>query len=170
MSRIEFRDVTVIYDEEKVNKKMCKKKSLLMNLWCLLSTLVMFIILINCASINCNMPQILLILVYIVYFLGLLLGNWLIYRNTIKAFDFMDRIFKIKNIHAGWYLNNEILLRVKYPNRVTDYSLRKFIGIIKNELVEITDKSDRNKPIHIFIDITNKDITSILIDNTDINL
>lgn len=109
-----------------------------MNLWCFLLVLAMFILLI-----------------------------WLvlIYRNTIKAFSFVEWLFRMKEVYAGWY-NNKILVRVQHSNGIDDYSLQGFVRSIKNELV-ITDKSDKSKPIHIYIDVTNADKTDILIENVD---
>lgn len=169
INRIEFKNVTIIYDEGKINKKLCKKKNVLMNLWCLLSSLMMFILLIaGSLIIYNNMPEILSILILLVFFLvfGFVLvsfGYWLIYRNTIKAYAFVEWLFRMKEVYAGWY-NGKILLRVKHSNGVDDYSLQGFVRSIKNEL-EITDKSDRSKPIHIFVDVTHEEKTNILIEN-----
>lgn len=93
------------------------------------------------------------------------MGYWFVYHKNIKAFLFIEWMFRIKNIYAGWY-NNKILLRVKYSNGIDDYSLQGFVRSIKNEL-EITDKSDRSKPIHIYIDITNDKKTNIKIENIE---
>lgn len=93
------------------------------------------------------------------------LGYWLIYHKTIKAFSFVEWMFRMKNVYAGWY-NDKILLRVKHSNGIDDYSLQGFVRSIKNEL-EITDKSDRSKPIHIYVDITNDDKTNVVIENVE---
>lgn len=93
------------------------------------------------------------------------LGFWLIYHKTIKAFSFVEWLFKMKNVYAGWY-NDKILLRVKHSNGIDDYSLQSFVRSIKNEL-EITDKSDRSKPIHIYIDVTSDDKTRVVIENVE---
>lgn len=115
-----------------------------------------------------RMPEILSILIMLVLFgvsgFGLAsLGYWLIYHKTIKAFSFIEWLFRMKNVYAGWY-NDKILIRVKHSNGTDDYSLQGFVRSIKNAL-EITDKSDRSKPIHIYVDVTNDDKTNILIEN-----
>lgn len=175
ISKIEFDNVTILYDEEKVNKKICKRKNRLMNLWCVISafiiSFIIFMLIILCSLITYNkMSEILSILLILILFgvleLGLLsMGYWFVYHKNIKAFLFIEWMFRIKNIYAGWY-NNKILLRVKYSNGIDDYSLQGFVRSIKNEL-EITDKSDRSKPIHIYIDITNDKKTNIKIENIE---
>lgn len=162
-------NVTILYDEEKVNKKLCKKKNILMNLWCAISAVIIFILVILGAFITYDkMPEILSILIMLVLFVALefgltSLGYWLVYHKTIKAFSFIGWLFRMKNVYAGWY-NDKILLRVKHSNGIDDYSLQGFVRSIKNAL-EITDKSDRSKPIHIYIDVTNDDKTNVVIEN-----
>lgn len=169
ISKIEFKDVTILYDEEKVNKKMCKRKNRLINLWCVISAIIMFALVILGAFITYDkIPEILSILMMLILFVlsgfGLAsLGYWLVYHKTIEAFLFVEWLFRMKDVYAGWY-NDKILLRVKHSNGIDDYSLQGFLRSIKNEL-EITDKSNRNKPIHIYIDITKNENTDILIKN-----
>lgn len=140
-----------------------------MNLWCAISVVIMFILVILGAFITYDkMPEILSILIMLVLFVALgfgltLLGYWLVYHKTIKAFSFIEWLFRMKNVYAGWY-NDKILLRVKHLNGIDDYSLQGFVMSIKN-VTEITDKSDRRKPIHIYIDVTNDDKTNIVIEN-----
>lgn len=161
--------MTIIYDEEKVNKKMCKKKNLLMCLWCLLSALMIFSLVIVGEFVTYNkIPEILLILIFFILFIVLgfsfaSFGSWLIYRNTTKTYTFVEWLLSVDEVYAGWY-KDKILLRVKYLNGVDDYSLLGFVRCIKNEL-DITDMSDRSKSIHIFVDVTQEEKTNILIKN-----
>lgn len=140
-----------------------------MNLWCVLSAFTMFVLVVLGAFITYErMPEILSILIMLVLFgvsgFGLAsLGYWLIYRKTIKAFSFIEWLFRMKNVYAGWY-NDKILIRVKHSNGTDDYNLQGFVRSIKNEL-EITDKSNRGEPIHIYIDVTNDNKTEVLIEN-----
>lgn len=140
-----------------------------MNLWCAISAVIMFILVILGAFITYDkMPEILSVLIMLVLFVSLgfglvSLGYWLVYHKTIKAFSFIEWLFRMKNVYAGWY-NDKILLRVKHSNGIDDYSLQGFVRNIKNVL-EITDQSDRSKPIHIYIDVTNDNKTDITIEN-----
>lgn len=171
ISKIEFENVTILYNERKVNKKLCKKKNILMNLWSAISAVTIFILVILGAFITYDkMPEILSILIILVLFgvSGVALpslGYWIIYHKTIKAFSFVEWMFRIKNVYAGWY-NDNILLRVKHSNGIDDYSLQSFVRSINNAL-EITDKSDRSKPIHIFIDVTKNEKADVLIENVE---
>ena len=168
MQKLEFKNVTVLYNEENVNKKMCKNKNILMNIWCIISVLTIFVIMFISIYITQNLLETLSIIISLLLMIGLIfgsifLGYRIIYRRTIKAFLFMDWLFKMKEIQAGWY-NDKILLRVQHSNGIDDYSLQSFLRTIKNELV-ITDKSDKNKLIHIFIDIRSNEKTKIVIVN-----
>lgn len=169
ISKIDFKDVTILYNEENVNRKVCKKKNRLMNLWCTISAIILFVLVVLGAFITYDkMPEILSILIMLILFgasgFGLVsMGCWLVYHNTIKAFSFVEWLFRMKDVYAGWY-NDKILLRVKHSNGIDDYNLQGFVRSIKNEL-EITDKSDKSKPIHIYIDVTNDDKTNVVIEN-----
>lgn len=171
ISEIEFENVTILYDEEKVNKKLCKKKNRLMNLWCAISAVTIFTLVIMGVFITYDkLSEILSILIILVLFIvsefGLVsLGHYLIYHKTIKAFSFIEWLLRMKNIYAGWH-NNKILLRIEHQNGISDYSLQGFMKSIKNEL-KITDKSDRRKPIHIYIDVTQNAKTDVLIQNVE---
>lgn len=170
MNKLEFKNVTVLYDEEKINKKICKSKNRWMNFGCVVTALMIFVIMFISVFITQNLPEALSIVISLILMIGLMfgsafLGNWVIYRNTIKAFSFMDWLFRMKEVYAGWY-NDKILLRVQHSNGIDDYSLQGFVRSIKNELV-ITDKSARSKPIHIFVDITSDEKTKITIENTE---
>lgn len=170
MNKLEFKNVTVLYDEEKVNKKICKSKNRWMNLWSVITALLIFAIMFVSVFITQNLPEALSILISLILMIGLMVGSiflgyWVVYRNTIKAFSFMEWLFRMKEVYAGWY-NDKILLRVQHSNGIDDYSLQGFVRTIKNELV-ITDKSDKSKPIHIFIDITRDEKTEITIENTE---
>ena len=77
-----------------------------------------------------------------------------------------DKLFEeVEEVYAGWF-NNKILLRVQYFNRICDYSLQEFVGKIQNELV-ITDKSEKGRLIHIYIDVTSNEKTEIVIENIE---
>lgn len=115
-----------------------------------------------------------LVLLFIISFLivGCLCGitcftYWLIYHNVCTSFFFVEGLFRAKDIYAGWY-NGKILIREQYSGGYQDYSLQGFVSDIHNKL-EITDKSDGYKPIHIYIDVTDDDKTEILIENTEEN-
>lgn len=168
MQKLEFKNVTVLYNEEDINKKICKSKSRWMNIWSAITVLMIFVIMFIVIWIAHNLPDVLLILISLILMIGLMfgsifLGYWIIYRNTIKAFSFMEWLFRMKEVNAGWY-NDKILLRVQHSNGIDDYSLQSFLRTIKNKLI-ITDKSDKNKPIHIFIDIRSNEKTKIVIVN-----
>lgn len=167
ISKLEFKNVTITYSDEKANKKICKRKNRYMNIWCVLCALFMSIFLFFGAWITCSMSTI-VISIFFILFLGIeigfvFLGYWLIYHKINKTFFFVEWLFKVEEVYAGWF-NDKILLRVQHSNGINDYSLQGFIKNIKNELV-ITDRSDRNKPIHIFIDVTDDEKTKILIDS-----
>ena len=167
---IEFKNVTVTFNNNKVNKKLCKKKNRYMTLWCFMTVLLMFVALTLGFLMTQNVSFFLLTIVESVLILGAIfgftfLGYWLIYHKTIKAFFFVEWLFKVREVYAGWY-NDKILIRVQHSNGIIDdYSLQGFVRSIKNEFV-ITDKSEKGKPIHIYIDVTNDDKTIILIENT----
>ena len=141
-----------------------------MNLWSFMTALFAFILIFTTSYFICDISIILTVITEMIIFLLFVfgfgtLGYWLIYHKTIKAFSFIDWLFRMKNVYAGWY-NDKILLRVKHSNGIDDYSLQGFVRSIKNEL-EITDKSDRSKPIHIYVDITNDDKTNVVIENVE---
>jgi hypothetical protein len=69
----------------------------------------------------------------------------------------------VDNVYAGWD-DDKILLRVNHQNQINSYNLHSFVGSINNDL-EITDMSDKNKPIHISIDVIDDDKTYIVIEN-----
>lgn len=170
MNKIQFENVTILYDEEKVNKKLCKNKNRLMNLWSFITALLILAFMFVCVMFLYGISTVLAVATSLIVFLVIgigftYLGYWLIYHKTIKAFSFIEWLFRVKNVYAGWY-NDNILLRVKHSNGIDDYSLQGFARSIKSEL-EITDNSDKGKPIHIYIDITNDDKTSILIENVE---
>lgn len=97
-----------------------------MNLWCFLSALVIFILFIVGAFITYGkVPEILLFPILLISFIALGFGSvsfglWLIYRNTIKAFSFVEWLFRMKEVYAGWY-NNKILVRVQHSNGIGSY-------------------------------------------------
>lgn len=168
---MEFKNVTIIYDEENVNKKLCKKKDRYMALWRALSILLLFTLFIFGAWATCVVPMFITITVFLMLSLGiatgfLYFGRWLIYHKTTKAFFFIEWLFEeVEEVYAGWF-NNKILLRVQYFNRICDYSLQEFVGKIQNELV-ITDKSEKGRLIHIYIDVTSNEKTEIVIENIE---
>lgn len=173
MSKLEFTNITVIYNEEKVNKKLCKNKRLLANIRMLISPFLFLILLFFGLLFLYKFYS--LVLLFIISFLivGCLCGiiyltQWLIYHNVCASFFFVEELFKIKDIYAGWY-NNKILIRAQYSYGYQHYSLQGFVSNIHNNKLEITDKSDRCKPIHIYIDVTNDDKTEILIENAEEN-
>lgn len=170
MNKLEFKNITIIYNEEDVNKKVCKRKERQMNLWSVMAAILTFVMLFVLLGFTVNLPEALSIIIGLIFmptlmFGSLFLGYWVIYRNTIKAFSFMEWLFRMKEVHASWY-NDKILVRVQHSNGVDDYSLQGFVRTIKNGLT-ITDKSDRSKPIHIFVDITSNEKTEITIENVE---
>ena len=138
--------------------------------YCFIDVVTIFVIMgISCIT-TINLPEVLSIMLMLILMTTLMLGgtffiDWLVYHKNIKAFSFMDWLFRMKEVNAGWY-NNKILLRVQHSSGIDDYSLQGFVRSIKNELV-ITDKSDRSKPIHIYIDITCNERTEIIIENVE---
>lgn len=170
MNKLEFKNITIIYNEEDVNKKVCKRKERQMNLWCVITAILTFAMLFVLLGFTTNLPEALSIIIDLIFMLiwmfgSVFLGYWVVYSNTIKAFSFMEWLFRMKEVSAGWY-NDKILLRVQHSNGIDDYSLQGFVRTIKNELV-ITDKSDRTKSIHIFVDITSNEKTEITIKNVE---
>ena len=173
MNKLEFKNITVIYNEEDVNKKICKRKERQMNLWCVMTAILTFVMLFVLLgfTVTINLPEAFFYIIGLIFMLtwmfgSVFLGYWVVYRNTIKAFSFMEWLFRMKEVHAGWY-NDKILIRVQHSNGIDDYSLQGFVRTIKNELT-ITDKSDRSKPIHIFMDITSDEKTEITIENVEV--
>lgn len=141
-----------------------------MNLLGVITALIILVIAFNSGWYTQNLSEALSIIIELILTASLMFGGafltrWIVYHNTIKAFYFMSWLFRMKEVYAGWY-NNKILLRVRHSNGIDDYSLQGFVENIENELV-ITDKSDRNKPIHIFIDITSNEKTEVTIENVE---
>lgn len=170
MNKLDFKNITIIYNEEDVNRKVCKRKERQMNLWCVITAILTFVMLFVLLGFTTKLPEALSIIIGLIFMLiwmfgSVFLGYWVVYRNTIKAFLFIEWLFKMKEVYAGWY-NDKILLRVQHSNGIDDYSLQGFVRTIKNELV-IIDKSDRRKPIHIFVDITSNEKTEITIENVE---
>lgn len=89
--------------------------------------------------------------------------HWLVYHKTTKTFLFMDQIFKVKDISAGWYYDR-ILFGVECSDNTVYYSTERFVSKIQNN-VTVIDKSDRGKTINVYIDITDDDKTEITIEN-----
>lgn len=170
ISKLEFENITVLYNEETINKKLCKKKNRRMNMWTVVITLISFISMFYFSWLTRNLSEVISMIVMLITFLivgfgGVYFTYWLVYHKVVKAFFFMEWLFRMKEVYAGWY-NDKILLRVQHSNGIDDYSLQGFVRAIKNELV-ITDKSDRSKPIHIFVDITSNEKTEITIENVE---
>lgn len=174
MDRIEFKDVTVKYNEEKINKELCKKKRIYMNLWVVLTALLMMGSLFLGVWLTQDMSDKKIAIYSIVF--GILffsittgfiyIGYRIIYQNIpedIKSYSIMEYLFRVMEVNAGWY-NDKILLRVQNVSRTEDYSLEEFVHYIKNEII-IVDNSTKNKPIHIFIDVTDNDKTEVRIEN-----
>lgn len=171
MDKLKFKDVTVIYNKEEVNEEICEIKNRLLNLWYCATTVWSFVIVLYFIDFAKNMPETLVVVIGVILLLigipgGILFGQWFIYRKSSDTFLFMDKMFEAEEVYAGWR-RNEIYLRTKNPSkRINDYSVREFIEPIKNALV-ITDKSDRNGSIHVFIDVTSNNKTEITIENTE---
>lgn len=171
MDKLEFNGITIIYNKEEVNEEVCERKNRLLDLWCCVTTVWTFVMSLYFVEFAKNMPETLVIVIGTILLLigipgGMLLGHWFIYRKSSDTFLFMDKMFKVKEVYAGWK-RNEIYLRTKdLSNKINDYSVREFIEPIENALV-ITDKSDRNGSIHVFIDVTSNNKTEVTIENTE---
>lgn len=87
----------------------------------------------------------------------------MIYKEVIPSYYFMEWIFCVKKIQAGWY-NDKMLIKVWQKSGVDYYNLHNFLNCIKNELI-ITDTSDKMHPIYLHIDVTENNKTKVLIEN-----
>ena len=174
MQKLEFKNVTIQYDENSVNKKKVRRHNAIMYigttifavLWLISSVFIIEgiskIISNEIAILACSL---------IVAIAEMLLGVWVIsiisgkqYGNT-NAGMWMEYIFRQNEIEVGWF-NERLQFCTKNNNGARYYSLNSFLTPMKSEVV-VNDESNKQGLINVTIDITNDEKTIVTIQKVE---